>query len=202
MTTLESLSQNNRRFTDPLRTFFDVDTNAVDLVLSADGAHLYVLESGNKEVHHFNVAGATGNLSFTPTDLTLSHTGAELYVSHSEGDVVSTPVVNASDGTLTVMDFARVFDAANTVGANGGLNLLDKKGASESLLDGEIAVQYAAELLLGAGRNAASRDLLTSYQFGDHHQDSAAHYPFHDIKSRGHSVLVLTGGGHIAVSRL
>lgn len=185
-----------------LRASFDVDTNAIDLVLSADGAHLYVLESSNDEVHHFSVAGATGdlsfvdsfNLSFTPTDLTLSHTGAELYVSHSEGAVVSTLAVEASDGTLTVLDFARVFDGASTVAAIGGsgaliptatlllvpdrtgisvfevgtdglLNLLDKRSTEEALIDGEVEVQYPAELLLGAGRNAGSRDLLNSYQF-------------------------------------
>ena len=107
---------------------FDVDTSANDLVLSSDGAHLYIIESSNDEVHHYTVDTSNGalsfvashNLSFTPTDLQLSQTGAELYISHSEDDLVSTIAVNSSDGTLEIMDWTRVFDSANSVAAISG----------------------------------------------------------------------------------
>jgi 6-phosphogluconolactonase len=136
------------------------------------------------------------NLGFTPSDLTLSSTGAELYISHNTGDLVSTLSVNPGDGALTLMGAARVFDNANTVAAVGGLgaltptatfllapdvlglskfsigpdgllSLVNREDAANALISGEVAVQYAAGLLLGAGETASPDrfDLLTSYTF-------------------------------------
>ena len=186
----------------PSGVVFDVDTNAIDMVLSENGDHLYVIEAGNREVHHFSADTASGaltfvnsiNLSFNLTDLSLSSTGAELYVSHSEGDQISTLSVNASDGTLTLKGSARGFDNPNTVAAVGGLGaltptatflltpdrtglskfsigtdglltLVNKENTPNARISGEVAVQYAAGLLLGTGGNVSTNDLLTSYTF-------------------------------------
>jgi len=168
------------------------------------------------------------NLSFTPTDLTLSPTGTELYVSHSEGDFVSTLAVNASDGTLTEPNFARVFNGANTVAAIGGrgaliptatfllvpdrtglsvfevgndglLNLRDKVSTEEALIDGEVEVQGAAELLLGAGRKSGNRDLLNSYEFdfvrGDLNLIESVDPTFNTLPVAGFQRIELGGSG-------
>lgn len=183
------------------RDFFDVDSSPIDLVLDADDDNLYVLEAGDKVVYHFNVDDDgdltetdSHNLNFTPTDLALSPTGATLHVSHSEEDLVSTIAVDSSDGTLTVQDWVRVFDNAQTVatvggngtleptatfllapdreglsryevGSGGGLTLATREDASHALLDGEVAVDYYSGLLFAAGANAAEDDLLVSYDF-------------------------------------
>ena len=140
---------------------FDVDTNPIDLVLSDDGMHLYVLETSNDQVHHFGVDSSSGalsfvaahNLSFTPTDLQLSQTGAELYISHSEEDLVSTLSVDGSDGTLEVMDWTRVFDSAQTVASISGNGALtptprfllapDTTGLSRYQIDANGALSLA-----------------------------------------------------------
>ena len=105
---------------------FSTTANLIDLVLSADGGHLYTLSSSGS-VNHYTVASdgsltwdnSTTNLGFTATDLRLSYTGAELYVSISGDQSVATLSV-ASDGTLTAKGWSRVFGSPNTVAAIGG----------------------------------------------------------------------------------
>ena len=174
----------------------------IDMVLSENGQHLYVLDSTNRNVNHYSIDGITGlpvfvsstNVSFTATDLTLSHTGAALYVGHSEDNLVSTIKVNQNDGSLSVVNWVRAYDSVTTIAAVGGLGELqpvathllapDETGLSlfsiaadgvlsfvametsaGALIDGEVAVDYAQALLLGAGENAAAADVLTSYQY-------------------------------------
>ena len=195
------------------RNAVNVGTSLFGLLLDANGAHLYAVAS-NDRIYHYQVESATGDLTFIdshnvasgPNALTFSPTGAELYISHSQGAVVSTLAVDPSDGTLTVMDSARIFNNANTVaaiggngalvptatflltpdvsglrifevGADGGLTLQDTESGSHALISGEVAVDYTAGLLLGAGRTADAgnprQDLLTSYQFDPENGDLA-----------------------------
>ena len=174
----------------------------IDMVLSKDGAHLYVVDSSNKRVNHYVVDTVSGmptfmastNVSFTPTDLVLSETGAALYVGHSEDDLVSTLRVDSNSGSLSVANWVRAYSSVNTVAAIGGrgelqpeaayllapddaglsrfsiaadglLNLEATGNTTGALMDGEVAVDYAKGLLLGAGETAAGADLLTSYGF-------------------------------------
>jgi 6-phosphogluconolactonase (cycloisomerase 2 family) len=174
----------------------------VDMVLSQDGGHLYVLDSSNKKVNHYTIDSTTGeptyvastNVSFTATDLTLSPTGAFLYVGHSEDDLVSTIAVDANDGSLSPVNWVRAFSSVNAVTAIGGSGALqpaatyllapDDTGLSRfaidasgmlsleaventagAMMDGEVAVDYAKGLILGAGEDATGADLLTSYLF-------------------------------------
>ncbi len=189
----------NGRLTE--RASFAAGNSPIDLVMAAGGDHLYVLDSSGEEVYHFAV-DADGDLSevdshnvgFPPTDLTLSPTGAQLYVSHGEGHIVSTIAVDPDDGTLALIDRARVFSAAGTVGSiggngallptatfllvpdrdglsryaigpGGGLTLEDVGNAAHALIDGEVAVDYREGLLLAAGTSADETDLLVSYDF-------------------------------------
>jgi len=137
---------------------------------------------------------ASTNLSFTPTDLDLSRTGSQLYVSHSEDDLVSTIDIDENNGALTVVNWVRTFSAAQSVVAIGGagtqepvatylfapdesglsrfsvasdgmLTLEMTENTSGALVDGEVAVDYAKNLLLGTGENATNADLLASYEF-------------------------------------
>ena len=174
----------------------------IDMVLSDDGAHLYVVDSSNRRVNHYAVDTASGmptfmtgtNVSFTPTDLALSVTGAALYVGHSEDDLVSTFHVDSNSGSLRAADWVRAYNPVNVVVAIGGrgdlqpeaayllapddgglsrfsiaadglLNLEATENTTGALMDGEVAVDYAKGLLLGAGETAAGADLLTSYRF-------------------------------------
>ena len=176
--------------------------NPIDMVLSPDAGHLYVVDGSNRNVNHYTIDAVTGmptfmsstNVSFTATDLALSHTGAALYVGHSEDDLVSTLNINPSDGSLSVANWVRAFNPVNTVAAIGGtgalqpvaayllapdqaglsrfsisadglLNLEATENTTGALMDGEVAVDYAKGLLLGAGETAAGTDLLTSYRF-------------------------------------
>lgn len=99
----------------------------IDMVLSANGLHLYVLDSSNGIVNHFRI-DTTGmpvfvsstNVSFSPTDLTLSHTGASLYVGDSEEDLVSTINVDQNDGSLRVVNSVRAYNPVASVAAVGG----------------------------------------------------------------------------------
>jgi 6-phosphogluconolactonase (cycloisomerase 2 family) len=100
----------------------------IDMVLSANGQHLYALDSQNNTILHHTIDSAGvptffgfTNVSFTPTDLTLSHTGAVLYVGHSEENLVSSINVDQNDGSLSVVNWVRAYNSVNSVAAIGGL---------------------------------------------------------------------------------
>ncbi len=172
---------------------FDVGANAIDMVLDASGSNLYVLDNAASRVHHFSVDSVTGDLSFinaisldfqSPTDLSLSATGQQLYIGHQDGAVVSTLAVNASDGSPSKVESARVFDGVTSIVAVGGsgalqptatfllspdtnglnrfsvdaagnLALLDTLNTSGALISGEAAVDYARQLLFATGETAS-----------------------------------------------
>ena len=174
----------------------------IDMVFSADGEYLYVLDSSNKNINHYMIDSNNGeptfvesvNVSFTSTDIVLGHTGERLYVGHSEDDLVSTIDIDENDGTLEIAGWVRAFESVQTIAAIGDLGELqpastfmlapDDNGMtvfsvasdgmltldttltnSGSLIDGQVAVDYQKNLLLGAGDNAADDDLLTSAEY-------------------------------------
>lgn len=187
------------------KDFENVGTSAVDMVMSADGLNLYSISSGDKEVYHLTISPANGELtyvddydiSYTPTDITLSYTGNEMYIGHSEDDVVSTLLINDSDGSLTLKDWARVFDGSNTVASvgndegallatplyllapdqsglsiygvagDGALNLLSKENTSGALIDGEVEVDYFNNIVLATGEDGTSADIITAYSLNE-----------------------------------
>lgn len=109
-------------------TSYSHTSSPLDMVVSADGGHLYVLDGSNKRIDHYTIASNGDltydtnnyNVSFTATDLALSYTGAELYVGHSQDDLVSTFAIDSTDGTLTAKDWVRTFNSVNAVAAIGG----------------------------------------------------------------------------------
>ena len=182
--------------------FFDVGNNPIDMVLDEEGANLYVLDGSSARLHHFSVNTTTGDLTFveftsldfsTATDLTLSNTGQQLYVGHDD-DLVATLDVDDSNGTLTEVEYSRIFEGSRSVAAIGGagalqptatfllspdtsglsrfsvdasgnLTLSDTLSTSSALIDGQVAVEYLQGLLLATGENDANEDLVTSYSF-------------------------------------
>lgn len=110
---------------------FTQSNTPIDMVLSANGSHLYVLESSNKRVYHYSVDSSGSltsvafiNVSFTATDLALSLTGAVLNVGHSEDDMISSIKVDLTDGTLSTVNSVRAYDSVNTITTIGGLGSL------------------------------------------------------------------------------
>ncbi len=137
---------------------------------------------------------ASTNISFNGNDLALSYLGNQLYVGHGSDALVSTFDVDPSDGSLTPVEWVRAFNNVNTVATVGGAGALDPtatyllapdqaglerfsvatdgmlapaatENSSGALIDGEVAVNYLHNLLLGAGEDTTGLDLLASYQF-------------------------------------
>jgi 6-phosphogluconolactonase (cycloisomerase 2 family) len=115
-------------------TYTSSNNNVIDQVLSADGAHLYVLDSSsNRSIDHYTIDATTGaptyvastNISFNGNDLALSYIGDQLYVGHGSDALVSTYDVNSADGSLTPVEWVRAFNNANTVATIGGAGTLE-----------------------------------------------------------------------------